>query len=65
VPAPTDNELLTCQEVARLYHVHVETIRRWIRKGVITVVRVGPYRLVRIQRSEAQRHFIIERGVDS
>ena len=53
----TRDPLLTCREVADLYAVHVKTVRRWVRKGIIAVVLVGPYRLVRIRKSEAARHF--------
>lgn len=54
----TVDELFTCQEVADKYHVHAETVRRWVRKGIIAVVLVGPYRLVRIRREEAEKHFV-------
>jgi len=55
----TDRDpLLTCRDVAKAYGVNVETVRRWVRKGVIAVVLVGPYRLVRIRRSEAEKHFV-------
>ena len=58
-------ELLTCNEVARQYGVEPETVRRWARKGVISVVHVGPYRTVRITRDEADRHFVRVQGADT
>lgn len=51
------DELLTCSEVADYYRVDVGTVRRWARKGAIGTVRVGPFRLVRIRRTEAEKHF--------
>lgn len=51
-------KLMTCLEVARAYRVNVETVRRWVRKGAIDVVRVGPHRRIRIRSAEADKHFI-------
>ena len=56
------DDLLTCREVAEMYRVQVETVRRWVRKGVITVILVGPYRHVRIPKTEADKHFEVVPG---
>ena len=61
----TNPELLTCNEVAALYRVSVRTVKRWVRKGVIGVVYVGPYHAVRITRDEADRHFRRVPGADT
>lgn len=52
------HELLTVREVAERYRVHVVTVKNWVRKGIIAVVRVGPTRRVRITAEEAARHFV-------
>lgn len=55
--AAPPERLLTMSEVAQSYHVSDETVRRWVRKGIIGYVMVGPFRLKRIPESEANRHF--------
>jgi excisionase family DNA binding protein len=59
-PAKTNGseDLLSTADVAAQYGVSDETVRRWIRKGVIAYVMVGPFRLKRIPRSEADKHFV-------
>ena len=54
---PPPDPLLTPSETARAvdHAVSPETIRRWIRKGVIPVVLVGPYKRAMIRRSVALR----------
>jgi len=49
--------LLTVAEVAQSYNVSDETVRRWMRKGIIGYVMVGPFRARRIPKDEAERHF--------
>ena len=56
---PVDR-LLTAADVARAYGVRVETVREWIRKGIMGHVLVGPFHAVRVPVTEAARHF---RGV--
>jgi excisionase family DNA binding protein len=51
-------ELLTTGQVAALYGVSEQTVRLWIRKQIIGYVMVGPYRLKRIPRAEAERHLV-------
>ncbi len=48
---------LTAAQVARAYGVDVETVREWMRKGIIAYVKVGPFNVKRIAESEARRHF--------
>lgn len=48
--------LLSTADVAKLYGVSEETVRRWVRKGVIAYKQVGPFRLTRITLEEAKKH---------
>ena len=60
-PVRDDDVLLTVPQVANRLQVHVEVIRRWVRKGAMQHVRVGPGRgLIRIEESELRRH--VRRG---
>jgi excisionase family DNA binding protein len=36
-----DDPLLTAEEVARKLHVHIETVRRWIRSGELRAIDLG------------------------
>ena len=36
------NGLLTARQVARLLHVHVNTVRRWNDRGILKAYRIGP-----------------------
>lgn len=56
-------ELLTVREVAEASGVHIDTVRRWLRKGIYTMVLVGPNRLVRIPRSEVAKMRQVVHGV--
>lgn len=56
-PAVPPEPMLSTHDVARRYGVSDETVRRWCRKGIIAYVMVGPYRMKRIAKSEAERHF--------
>lgn len=49
-PKPAE-KLLTVEEVAAETKMAVVTIRRHIAKGALPVVRVGPYRRIRITRA--------------
>lgn len=49
--------LLTPTQVAEAYDVDVATVRRWLRKGIVAHVLVGPFRYKRIPESEARRVF--------
>jgi len=54
-PKTASDPLLTPSEAAKAVDqaVSAETIRRWIRKGILPVVLVGPYRRAMIRRSVA------------
>ena len=36
------NKMLTPTEVARLLHIHINTVRRWSDQGILRVYRIGP-----------------------
>lgn len=48
-------ELLTVREASERYHVHVNTLRIWIRKGVVPHVRVGPFGAIRLRAIDLSR----------
>lgn len=51
--AATDkDELLTVREAADRYKLHVETIRKWIRCGVLPAVYVGPSKEIRVREND-------------
>jgi excisionase family DNA binding protein len=55
-PNPNHGDaLLTSREVAQLYRVNPETVRRWVRKGILPVIRVGPTHRIRFCESQVQR----------
>lgn len=50
------DELLTVNQVAAALAVEPQTIRAWMRKGVLRYKRVGPRKkIIRITRAELQR----------
>ena len=48
------DELLTVKEAAKRYKLHEETIRTWVRKGVIPHVRIG-LRVIRLRAEDLER----------
>jgi excisionase family DNA binding protein len=44
---PRDEDLLTVAEVARIWHVSISTVHRWITEGKLKAVRLpsGRYRI--------------------
>ena len=36
------SKLLTAAEVARLLHIHINTVRRWSDRGLLMSYRIGP-----------------------
>ncbi len=55
----SDDELLTLEEVAKRLHVHVETVRRYIKQKKLTAIRLSNTNL-RVRESELNR-FLKER----
>jgi excisionase family DNA binding protein len=47
--------MLTVREVARIFHVHPNTLRRWSNEGRITACRINPRGDRRFDRSEITR----------
>jgi excisionase family DNA binding protein len=54
-----DDELLTTDEVAKIIKMHVTTVRKMLRNGVLKYIEVAP-REYRVRRSELDR-FLQER----
>ena len=51
----TTVELLTIEQAASKYQIHPQTIRKWIRTGVLKAVRVGPQgRIIRLRRQDLE-----------
>ena len=46
------NSTVTVTEVARLLHIHVNTVRRWSNMGIIKSYRIGPRADRRFRRDE-------------
>ena len=51
----TDSEMLTTAEVARLLHVHPNTVRQWSNKGLIRAYRLGTRGDRRFDRKDVER----------
>jgi excisionase family DNA binding protein len=49
------SNLLTVREVARLFHVHPNTLRRWSNKGIIQAYRINRRGDRRFKREEIAR----------
>jgi excisionase family DNA binding protein len=49
------DDMLTVREVARLLHVHPNTLRRWTNKGRIRAYRISPRGDRRFKREEIAR----------
>ncbi len=47
--------LLTSSDVARLLNIHVNTVRRWDKQGIIKAYRIGPRGDRRFKREEISR----------
>jgi len=53
------SDMLTVREVARLFHVHPNTLRRWSNNGRIRAYRITPRGDRRFKREEID-HFLAE-----
>lgn len=51
-PSDEGEGLLTLQEAADLCTVEYETFRRWVAKGVLPHVAIGPHGLKRVKRKD-------------
>ena len=51
---PSDSRLLTVTEVARILHVHPNTVRLWSKIGVIKAYRIGKRRDYRFHMSDIE-----------
>ena len=49
-------KMLTVQEVATMFSLHENTVRAWIRDGLLPSYNLGP-RLVRIKESDLEKLF--------
>lgn len=51
---PENKELLTIREVAELFGVHQQTLRRWDEQGKLKAIRVGEFGHRKYKRSEIE-----------
>lgn len=58
-PAP-DHDFLTVDEAADLFRVHPQTIKNWIKGGHLRYWRATETSVIRIPRSEIDRHTIAD-----
>ena len=56
------NTMLTARDLARLLHVHINTVRRWSNRGLLKAYRVGPRGDRRFKKEDIAL-FIAESGV--
>lgn len=54
-PTPLEDEKMTLREAAEACHVDYDTLLRWVAKGVIPHVVVGPFRRKRVYRHDVER----------
>jgi excisionase family DNA binding protein len=54
-PPSAPDDLLTLQEAAAICTVDYETFRRWVAKGAIAHVKVGPSKLMRVRRRDVEQ----------
>lgn len=55
-------EFLTTHGAARRLGVTPETIRRWIRKGIMSYVEVGPYAAKRLRAADVDKQRVERPG---
>lgn len=49
-----NSEMLTTAEVAKLLHVHANTVRQWANKGLLRTYRLGPRRDRRFKHEDVE-----------
>ena len=61
------SNMLTATEVARLLHIHINTVRRWSNQGTLRSYRLGPRRDRRFDKKDIAKFLHDERilAVDS
>lgn len=62
---PPSDLLLRPGQAATQLGVHRETVKRWMRKGVVSYEEVGPFRVKRLRQSviDALRRSVYDRAV--
>jgi excisionase family DNA binding protein len=55
VPREERDDMMTLQAAADLCTVDYETFRRWVAKGVLPHVAIGPHNLKRVYRRDVER----------
>lgn len=55
IEVPDRRQKLTLQEAADLCTVDYETFRRWVAKGVIPHIQIGPNNLKRVYRRDVEK----------
>ncbi len=59
-----EDGLLTTSQVAQLLHVHPNTVRKWVDRGLLAAYRLGPRGDRRFSRENLQRFLNSEWPVD-
>lgn len=49
-----NSEMMTTTEVAKLLHVHANTVRQWANKGLLRAYRLGPRRDRRFKHEDVE-----------
>ena len=60
-PRPGPKDMLTTSEVGQLLGIHVNTVRRWSKKGILRAYRISPRGDRRFRRQDIDR-FLEEGG---
>ena len=56
--------MLTTSEVARVLHIHVNTVRRWSNQGVLRAYRIGPRGDRRCKREDINKFLSQDGGLE-
>jgi len=52
------DELLTVAEIAREFRISEESVRRWIKDGLIPFKLIGPFKMKRIRRGDLVKNVV-------